>query len=416
MAKFEYVASGLGYTKMFNSFYMEDDNIEITKSYFKSLNAYDHDFSVLFNAFQEPSYGEKLNTKYRDAIKNIHADSGGLQMITQGRQITEEAKDKIYKVQAEYSNIAMSFDEIPIKSTVEKAVIGADTYRRFDAENLKEYAKKSGLNLKRQLEVFADEKTTSKPIMIIQGNGYESFIEWHDELIKQIPSSMRHMIGGISISAAAHGSKVLESTERAFTLGELLSDEYNNTCHILGIGNISTMLPYLIALRTGAITKDAHISYDSTSHTGNLGRRRLTTNKNKTIATSKIYNPNWDKVFKVMIKHYPELLTHVPDSYKLFDILENRDKYEHGEYLHASIAFFASNVLELTSTIQKCNESQEKLYEVANLIKSGLLCHNLLTLRDTKDFIEWRDEYGKHFKSSKIKKLESSSTLDDFFV
>ena len=46
---------------------------------------------MLYNAFCEHSYGEKFQ-KYASHVHKIHADSGGLQVITVGKAVTPELK------------------------------------------------------------------------------------------------------------------------------------------------------------------------------------------------------------------------------------------------------------------------------------------------------------------------------------
>lgn len=83
-------------------------------------------FGGLFNAYTEKSYAYGIKTN--PSPINWISDSGGLQVITQGKRITPTFKDSIYKIQTECSNIAMCFDEMPIK------LIG-DSVGRFDLSN-----------------------------------------------------------------------------------------------------------------------------------------------------------------------------------------------------------------------------------------------------------------------------------------
>ena len=55
-------------------------------------NYKDQDVGLLFNAFSEKRFGPIFNNLYRKQIYGVYADSGGLQAITLGREITPEFK------------------------------------------------------------------------------------------------------------------------------------------------------------------------------------------------------------------------------------------------------------------------------------------------------------------------------------
>jgi len=63
-----------------------------------------------------------LKKYYKDSLYNIHADSGGLQAITLGKKIDSNLKTQVYNIQSQYADIGMSFDEIPITTTVTPAL------------------------------------------------------------------------------------------------------------------------------------------------------------------------------------------------------------------------------------------------------------------------------------------------------
>ena len=76
-------------------------------------DVHSHKFSMLYNGHTESSFGDRF-TAYKDHVHEIHADSGGLQIVTQGMTITDELKDKVYENQAEWADVGMCFDEIPV--------------------------------------------------------------------------------------------------------------------------------------------------------------------------------------------------------------------------------------------------------------------------------------------------------------
>ena len=60
---------------------------------------FDLSISALYNAYVEPHLGEHHVEHHKDTFDGIYADSGGLQVITCGAQLTEELKTEVYKKQ-----------------------------------------------------------------------------------------------------------------------------------------------------------------------------------------------------------------------------------------------------------------------------------------------------------------------------
>ena len=71
--------------------------------------------SILFNAFTEKNYLERILTSGKFGFDRVYADSGGLQMVTLGLTANHEAKQEVYAIQSQ-TDLAMCFDEIPIKN------------------------------------------------------------------------------------------------------------------------------------------------------------------------------------------------------------------------------------------------------------------------------------------------------------
>ena len=86
------------------------DLLDYTKSKLKGY----FNFSTLFNAYQEEKGGQTLANNDGLGHKKIYSDSGGLQVLTAGKVIDDTIRDKVYEVQAKYSDYAMTFDEMPL--------------------------------------------------------------------------------------------------------------------------------------------------------------------------------------------------------------------------------------------------------------------------------------------------------------
>ena len=263
----EYILSGTSYIGLNSNKYVPESRAVFEQVMAVVEKNTEHKFGVLFNALVEKKNGENIK-KYLDGVVNsIHADSGGLQMVTLGLKSGDEEKLNVYKTQAEYCDIAMSFDEIPVIASKSSTTdYGGRTY---DESLLEMSAVKTGQNLLKQIEYFNSVGTSAKPLMIVQGNCYDTYMRWTDAVMSQIPQDMRDCIGGVAIGAAALGSGDLEEVEKSIIMANLPGNF--NHYHILGVGSISRLLPTLVLMR-GGVFDGKHISYDSTTHSSNTAR------------------------------------------------------------------------------------------------------------------------------------------------
>ena len=266
----EYVVSGTSFIRLAN-----EETISNPETVSKINNMFEkmfrkeetgHTFSMLYNAFCEHSYGEKFQ-KYASHIDKIHADSGGLQVITVGKAVTPELKQEVYENQAKWADVGMCFDEIPVITDTGRSERNDTTGRKFDRVNFHKYAKQTGENVKNQLEVFTRTGSKCKPFVIMQGNDVDTYLEWADIILKTVPKDQHHLLGGIAMGAAALGTGNLEDVQRAYIASEVpIRDEDGQmNLHILGVGSLRRMLPYLIFQQNG-LYENVHLSYDSTTH------------------------------------------------------------------------------------------------------------------------------------------------------
>ena len=251
----DYVVSGTSYMRFSNPGIAKDEtNSQIINMLLDKLvtGVHSHKFSMLYNGHTESSFGERF-LAYKDHVHSIHADSGGLQIVTQGMTITDELKDKVYENQAEWADVGMCFDEIPVILTGDRSDRNDTKQRFFDFENYEELARKTGRNIKRQLEVFDSKESTCKPYIILQGNCVDTYLRWYELLLEQIPTEWHDRIGGVAMGAAALGTGPLEDVKRAFIASEIAKHwpQDKMHLHVLGVGSIRRIIPYLVFCQNG---------------------------------------------------------------------------------------------------------------------------------------------------------------------
>ena len=243
--RLDYVVSGTSYMRLSNPrIATNDTTVEIVKMLINKLvqDKHNHKFSMLYNGHTEAGFGERFQA-YRESINDIHVDSGGLQIITQGMTITDELKKEVYRNQAKWGDVGMCFDEIPVVLTGDRSDRNDVKGRFFDKENYEEKARQTGQNIKQQLEIFDEEKSECKPFHILQGNCVDTYIRWFECLLEEIPTEWHDRLGGIAVGAAGLGTGPLEDVKRAFIAAQIKTMWPQDTMklHVLGVGSIRRM-------------------------------------------------------------------------------------------------------------------------------------------------------------------------------
>jgi hypothetical protein len=228
--------------------------------------------SMLYNAYTEKGHLEGFKALDNLGAYSIYADSGGLQIVTAGKPINDTIRKDIYATQA-YAEYAMCFDEIPLSSVSltrtrnERSNTGN---KLFSEDDLKSSALATGMNIKQQASYFRSINSTTKVIMIVQGNSWENMVEWY-KIIESVLEPADYLnIGGVAVADTCMGNGQLESIEMliaAKKISEFCHENVKHHLHVLGVGSISRMKPILYLLKSGYLSSYNRISYDSSSHT-----------------------------------------------------------------------------------------------------------------------------------------------------
>lgn len=406
---YDYVASGLSFTRIIKGDLAEKPEIRylirnILSETVNALDANEHTLSFLFNAHTETRFGEIIKDNYSDLIKRTYTDSGGLQVITQGLEITEEFKDKVYKTQGKWSDLGMSFDEIPVGIVSGGRSSRLDTSNRyFDSKNFKEKALESAKNLKRHIEVFDEMKTSTKPLLIAQGNNLATYVEWVDIIMNYLPTDYHDMIGGMAIGSAALGTSEMEDAKKTFFAVEILKNYAFKHIHYLGVGSVNRMLPPIIMNSTGLLPSDVVISYDSTTHTmgPHFGN----------------YNAHFDNIgvqgkpieHHVYHRIYDDILTNLPNSFKLDrqDFINTTRKntstvaeIEHLYLYH--LGWILSSIINMSKEVNDIKNDKSLIRKVTNK-KTEAAYHTLYSIRDAQDFNGWARANSTTLRTNPVK-------------
>lgn len=419
--KFEYVASAISGHMGLNSLRFNDlrdrdsDFKSFMEEYFKSLSFHDeHKFSVLFNAFTEKTIGKTTFEQFFSVLNNLYSDSGGLQIITRKLPINDDLKEKIFDIQSKYSNIGMSFDNIPVSIEGETSIRNL-TNRYFQPSMLDECARQTATDLKKQIRYMIDHGKQCRPMMIIQGNDFASYQRWvdiHGEILNDEELSY---IKGISIGGAALGIGFLEEFKKLFYFLNLQFPDALHTKHIhlLGVGALYKYIP-LITFKDRF--DGYHISYDSSTHACTLtmgdyyvgqSKKRPNRFKDKMFYEILSYINNDLKSFNQSISE--------DDLYKTVWYPKGRPDVDDHKFFYTIMGYFGTQVKTFISDLERMKTNKKYFETFATKNKCLLQVKTLQNINDIKQFDEWCHQYGYSLDSNPVRLKTHATTVEEFF-
>lgn len=385
-----------------------------------------HSISILFNAFTEKEtvglYGRADNF----GAKYLYGDSGGLQIVTAGRQITSELKTEVYNTQTA-CDFGMCFDIIPLETL---SLVRSKTERSnpknklFIASKHKESGRLTGKNVREQCEVFAKKNAKTKAIIIVQGNNYDDMLLYFDEIFKEIPKELYPQIGGIATADTCMGTGQLETIEMlraAHIISENYPEEFSKQLHLLGVGAHTRIEP-LAFLQEKYLKKFQTLSYDSSSHTSAVLWGKFT-EKRKTIKHGLTRSHGWDSTFSTVFDFFDGMHRVSKEEFLLLPYPAGE---ENGKFSKTGIVNRAKNpdIDLFYSYSLLC--PMFVLYQIYDfIIEFDLMMKDttpsdkpIAQLRNVENEVEmqyWFDNLAKYCQSERINSTERTSTLIDFF-
>lgn len=424
---FEYVMSGVAHARVtYESCYGSKETLAKVNEALKLYQGkFNHYHSFLYNGYTEKKIGSDFNIYYKDSLYAIHADSGGLQVVTRGEDITPELKRAVYEHQAKYCDIAMSFDEIPLTvqrdDGYETSITDIDN-RFFDYSKFKECAELSADNLEEQIDYFQEVESDTKPLLIAHGNNIDDFCAWVDIILERIPEHKHKYIAGLSLAGTALGAGMAEIVERLFSFSAIRAPEHmKKNLHLLGVGSITRMAPAAGFVLSG-LFKDVHISYDSTTHSASV-TRGTRVQKDGTVLQYGRDNHYLLEIFRHEVLNYfpgyiddcdPAMFRDILQSSRT-DIFDRHNNSDEIKYWYHLVYFLAvqNSVLNAVSYIDKLSTSQREFNKFCCTKKMTYLIE-MLKIKDRQDFDRWYPEAKKRMKSQRVQPLGQKATLGHF--
>lgn len=422
----DYVASGFASSFRLGTPYKDmEEGISktlTTSSQYLKDKLNDHvKISGLFNAFTEEMMAERVNDVGCD-FKNffpdgMYADSGGLQVVSQGRVITDEMKKQIYHIQAKYAHYAMSFDEMPFKMLNGQKI--------YLPDKVSEFGTKAGKNLKDQIDFFDSIESSTKIFPIVQGVGLNDMNVYVGNMLNVLNDEQKLKLECLAVGGISSEFELLERSINIFKLDNIPTN-IKSHFHVLGVTGFRKLLPILIGSRNGLLPNIEKLSFDSTTFMKSylLGsiqpsleslksggtKRSLGRTKSKFVEDT--YQEMWDfwkdnphNIFDGV----DDLLEH--SCYNSLGIPTAAQQYkelgvEHGiKTITQKHVFIYYNTFKFFKTLEEYLEGN---IELSDFMKNYKQLHLLQALEKIKDIDAFYDWYESVMKSAKV--INQSST------
>lgn len=280
MSKFRYIPSAFESAAALLSFYKEYPElcIDIIQKIKNSVKDDGLELGVLSNAYTEPKEVIEYCKLFKPENIKTYTDSGGLQVITRGLNITDEIKLKIYSLQFSNSDYAMCFDELPVVAKGTQIAAFGVPQKYFVDSLFQTCGTQTGKNIVEQIKIFKKleleqpNHNETKILFILQGKDFETLREfcWFAfQEIKKEPDYEKY-IGGLSLgntsnTGTANLTDFLLRFQKEF---EFLPDSWLHNLHILGAGTITKIFSFFL-LPTNYFD-DLILSADSTTQTKSM--------------------------------------------------------------------------------------------------------------------------------------------------
>lgn len=387
--------------------------------------------SVLFNGYTESGYAQKLLTLDTIGATSVYADSGGLQIVTAGKPITPEIKQKIYETQS-VADFAMCFDEIPLERHEGKQTINERSNVKnkiFDQSRHVSSGVLTGKNIKEQVEAFRALKTKTKVIMIIQGNCAEDMVDYYNAITSVLEPEDYEYIGGMAIADTCIGNGELESVEMLRGAKEISKVCHPNVAkhlHILGVGSVSRMRPILYLIKSGYLNTFQRISYDSSSHTSTFRFGLLKVNgtcRPLGLTRTKKAEAHFRNVYDFFDDMLSPILTR--DEFLDMILLDGTTEWNYANVkknakskgdVDKMVIAFLGNALHTYYQVANFVGCLDKVFEEDGEIDGvGKEISRLIGVKTDEDMSDWHKHLRKFVRSKRITRKENHGSLEGMF-
>ena len=196
--------------------------------------------------------------------------------------------------------------------------------RRFIRDDVKKTAESTRDNVKRQIEVFKQENSKSKIMLISQGQDVDSWRLYIETICKGLDDEeVETMCTGVSLGSQCNGNHFAHRMEMIYACKEYqVPDSLKKNIHLLGVGNPNALQPFIVSPEYFDFIET--LSFDSSSHASSwfFSRYRDKNYKQHGIDAPFRTTKNWDDIYKNQISPVVEdIMNDHRDAFNEFNVL-----------------------------------------------------------------------------------------------
>lgn len=267
--------------------------------------------SLLYNGYVEPEHGVHFRKFNTFGFDYLYSDSGGLQVVTTRKKLDDALKGQIYNSQS-VADFAFCFDKIPCEEQAPVKNSRSDNSTKyFYPDRIEECAIATAKDINAQINKFKELDSDAKVFYIVQGNTIKDMVSWVKYGWPYIDDKDR--ICGFAMADTCMGNSTLESIDMliAYAIIFDITGRRYNRVHLLGVGSASRLMPVLSFIHSGIISKDAIVSFDSSSLSLSLLYGRVMRDKElRAISTPEQFDETFAPLAKELYEH---IVKYVPD-------------------------------------------------------------------------------------------------------
>jgi hypothetical protein len=272
---------------------------------------------------------------------------------------------------------------------------------------------------------FDSLNSNCRPFAILQGSGADSYAQWAECMMDEVPQELRHRIGGVAMGSAALGMGPLEDVKRAFYVTSVPFDRPFHL-HVLGVGALKRILPYLLFSQTG-LYEGIDISYDSTTHSMSLDNGLFYFSHCKKNGASdyggssvkmgrpysNIYRTVTEEINSVCGTNYDPVEYHKLMNIAVGEYMEKGGKFI--DVMQARLAFILTNVHNFTMDVSELMNSKENFLRFCRDKNCENEYSTLFDVKNNNDFLHWEKHVGRFMDSEPVNSVAPSS-LEELFA
>jgi hypothetical protein len=378
--------------------------------------------SMLFNGYTEHRHGKYFNDRGRFGFDQLYADSGGLQVVTTGKTLTNDLKLQIYENQ-KAADFGFCFDEIPLGMKNEgdtNAKHRSQTEGKlFFPEGFDDCAIRTAMNIKEQTAAFKGSNT--KAFYIVQGNTTDEMYRWFKKGVEIVQAEGFEQIQGVAPADTCMGNGALESVDMMVAYHRMIEDFGQDFTkkhlHLLGVGSPGRLLPAVFLKESGFIPQNVELSFDSSSSSmsyvmGNFFDSDGTRPNRDRVKTLAMFERFWDDMGDLIQMFSPGIqkdwyLEWTKEHYKsVSSTVRDLPDEEYDVGMRASITLCCiwQNIGFFTKLRQdmSCDETRQTGVGYLNEVKN------------MTDYLHWKRHFERFCSSKRISRRQETSLLDLF--